>query len=62
MLNISDEIIVFFSSAATQDEFIQNLCPAIPMNYDDSPVLSNKEVHKDLTGMFVSIFFTIHCN
>lgn len=57
MLNISDAIIPFsfFSTAVTQDEFTQNSCPAIPMNYDDSPVLSNKEVHKELTGMFVSI-------
>ncbi|XP_072264022.1 guanylate cyclase soluble subunit beta-2-like [Pyxicephalus adspersus] len=35
---------------ATQDEFIQNSCPPIPMNYDDSPVFSDKEGHKVPTG------------
>ncbi|KAM3932211.1 guanylate cyclase soluble subunit beta-2-like [Leptodactylus fuscus] len=35
---------------ATQEEFIQNSCPSIPMHYDDSLPFSDRGGHNDVTG------------
>ncbi|XP_075058041.1 guanylate cyclase soluble subunit beta-2-like [Mixophyes fleayi] len=43
-------IVQMTSPPATQEEFIQNSCPPIPMHYNDSPLFSDKGRHTDLTG------------